>query len=510
MPIFDVEANGERFQIEAPDEASAVSALASLPAAPVPENSLSGSAKALGIGAAEGVIGLAGLPGDAADLASRGFDYMTGKTTNETVGPYAKKIGSENIKKLVESYTGEFRKPQTVTEKYLQTTGAFLPAAIGGPAGALGRVATRAIIPGVASEAAGQLTEGTTAEPYARIAGALGGAIAGGKIASAVSKPKVAPVPTAEDVAASKSALYSNPAIADVRYNPAIISKVVDRAATLGKSQYMDAPAVYKTLEAMKTPMNGPTHSILDIENGRRRLQEIKMTASTSKTERAAATLASDYIDNVLPHLGKVKGAVVAGDTAAASAALRTARNTAAVEFRNQKIVDLLERVKNTAVATHSGGNLENEIYKQVRTMLEPKNIKRNLAGWTQEEISALRAVLPNLGARVLRRTGKLLGGGGGLGQMITGGAGAATFGWPGAFALPALGMGANKLGSSMAVSRLNKVGEMLRTRAPVYGKANRDAYIQSQLGGGILGSLPSKQQAALLTLLAARPQPSN
>jgi len=78
--------------------------------------------------------------------------------------------------------------PRTTAGKYAETVGEFV-APGGMPARAVralptaGRVATEygvhllqnAIIPGVASEAAGQATEGTAFEPYARIAGAVMG-----------------------------------------------------------------------------------------------------------------------------------------------------------------------------------------------------------------------------------------------------------------------------------------------------------------------------------------------
>tara|TARA_R110000868_G_scaffold162002_2_gene392981 strand:+ start:853 stop:2382 length:1530 start_codon:yes stop_codon:yes gene_type:complete len=478
--------------------------------APEAENSISGSAKSLGVGLAEGTIGLAGFPADAADFATRGFDYLAGTKSNESVAPFAEKYGAGGLKKMVEGYTGEFRNPQTVTEKYLQTVGSFWAAAIGGPAGLASRVATRAVIPGLASEAAGQLTEGTAAEPYARVAGALGGAVAGGRVAQAINKPKIAAVPAGDELNALTKTAYGAPELKSTTINPTIIEKIADRAAAIPRGQYMEAPTVYKTLDMMKAPMNGPAHSVMDVKNVISRLGEISTAPTVTRTEQAAAAMARGYIERVLPHLGKLPGAIISGDVKTAASALRTATKTSAVEFRNKKVADVLEQARNTAGATHSGANLENEIYKQVRSLLNPKTIKKNLAGWTPDEIAALRAVLPGVGASALRRGSKLLGGGGGLGQMVSGGAGGAMFGWPGMAALPALGMGANRLGSTLAESRLNKVGELLRSRSPSYGAANQAAYQQSLQGGGILGSLPPAQQAALQALLATRGQPVN
>ncbi len=46
-----------------------------------PQDSIGGSLKALGTGIGEGVLGLAGLPGDIANLATKGIDYLAGTKT---------------------------------------------------------------------------------------------------------------------------------------------------------------------------------------------------------------------------------------------------------------------------------------------------------------------------------------------------------------------------------------------------------------------------------------------
>jgi len=77
--------------------------------------------------------------------------------------------------------------PQTKTGKYVETIASMAPAAIGGGGGIITR-GLRAIVPGVSSEAAGQMTEGTFYEPAARMAGALAaggtGAGAGARMAA--------------------------------------------------------------------------------------------------------------------------------------------------------------------------------------------------------------------------------------------------------------------------------------------------------------------------------------
>lgn len=87
-------------------------------------------------------------------------------------------------------------KPQTTTGEYARTVGEFVPGlAAGGPlTGGLRGVATRligdVIAPAAVSETAGQVTKGTAAEPYARMAGALGGNLASGMVGARFGTPE--------------------------------------------------------------------------------------------------------------------------------------------------------------------------------------------------------------------------------------------------------------------------------------------------------------------------------
>lgn len=166
-------------------------------------------AKSAGVGIGKGVIGLAGLPGDLAELGARGLDravqFLGGERRPEPAKSLSSLItdsskpqskyadrpptyGSGDITKAVEGVTGEFYKPQTTLGKYSETVGEFAPGLIGG--GGAGAIARRAIThvaaPGLGSEAAGQIAEGSAAEPYARIAGALAGGLAPTAIGRAV------------------------------------------------------------------------------------------------------------------------------------------------------------------------------------------------------------------------------------------------------------------------------------------------------------------------------------
>lgn len=140
-------------------------------------------AKAGGAGIARGIAGIAGLPGTLADLGNAGGEWLMSKAGLPTRTEAMKNLGindtgnalsADYLQSGLSNVTGgatDYR-GQTTPGQYAGTVGEFLPgAAIGGlnP----GNLARFGVLPGVASEAAGQATEGTSLEPYARVAAAL-------------------------------------------------------------------------------------------------------------------------------------------------------------------------------------------------------------------------------------------------------------------------------------------------------------------------------------------------
>lgn len=155
-------------------------------------------------GVGKGTAGLLGLPADAANA----FAYYRDKyITNPIVGAlggtqqteeqlsakpeFNKAIGSENIQKQMEKVTGEFHKPETTAGKYAENVGEFIPGAIAAPGGVVTNAIRYGVLPGLASEAAGQATAGTSYEPWAR---------AGAGIAAGLINPSraVTPLPASD------------------------------------------------------------------------------------------------------------------------------------------------------------------------------------------------------------------------------------------------------------------------------------------------------------------------
>ena len=137
-------------------------------------------------GVRSGLEAIAGLPGDVGQLQSsalaKGAEFLGASPESvETVRKYGGGLpgmfapSTETVHEATVPIVGESYEPKTTAGEYARTTGEFLPGVVGpgGPGRWAGRLATDVILPAVTSETAGQMTEGTSLEPYARMAGGL-------------------------------------------------------------------------------------------------------------------------------------------------------------------------------------------------------------------------------------------------------------------------------------------------------------------------------------------------
>lgn len=459
------------------------------PDAPI---SAAGLAKASGSGLMQGVIDLAGFPGTVGNLVSAGVskagNYMgvdpatvdqfknaakAGLSANAFTAPFATGPNADELQKAVEQITGPSYQPQNTAEKYAHTIGSFLPAVVGGPESLGSRLVARAVIPGAASEAAGELTSGTEYEPYARLGGALLGGHLGGKMIG----PSLDAIPTRDQLFAAKTADYSAPEIAAVQIKPKAIQGLVadtDQQLLNAKVDKFNAPAVTGILDRLKQPRFTGVHTIDDLDLARQSLSDVPLE------ERRAAAIVRKSIDNYLGG-GLQQSDLLAGDAAAANAKLLSARANFSAMKRSEDITNAMGRAENQAGSTYSGGNIENATRQQLRPILNEKTGVAKAKGfqdYTDAEIEALRkAVNGTKTGNVVRAVAKALGGGGGgLNTVISGATGAETYretNDPTMAIAAALGAslgarGLNNIGNRMAVNRAAAADELLRSRAPL------------------------------------------
>jgi hypothetical protein len=466
-----------------------------------------------GIGLVKGGIGLAGLPGDVRSLASKATDFVGDKLgiKPETVkafkdsyaqfNPTAANVPtSGDIRKGVESVTGPLYEPKTGYGQVAQTVGEFAPSVIGGPGSLATRGVTRAVIPALGSEGAGKLAEGTAAEPYAKVAGAIAGSILGHKIASPATLANARP--TTEQVIQAGSQGYKEPAIAAVSFKPNVVESLSNTiSSTLDRAKLNDrlAPQTRSIVEEMKTPI-GQAHTIEDLETARQLLGKVAGNF-TNPVEQGAASKAIELVDKYMARMPQTH--LATGDAAAANEALTTARANYAAGKTAERVGEKLNNAELQAASAHSGGNIDNATRQKLRPLLTSDKQGRGL---TDAELGLIEnSVRGSTLGNALRVAGKFLGGGGGLGALASGGAGHMAFG-PAGVALPVLGYGIKKAGDAVTHRGADKIVQAIIDRSP---EAQSWAAAQARISAanpqqGALG--PASLSALLASQSASQP----
>jgi hypothetical protein len=467
---------------------------------------MGGLAKAAAAGLGRGLAGIAGIPGDLTSLA--------------TGGAHGQGWGSQAIQSGVENnITGQWHQPQNTAERYAQTIGEFAPAAAL-PAGELGigaRLLRMAALPGAASEAAGEATQGTPYEPYARMGAGL---LAGGLGAPRASMPKLQ---GADELAeAANVGAYKNPAIMQ---QPFTRSAVNDMKSQMRASQGSLAdPQLGMTTSKLINGMGGQGLNALKFEtlqNTRTLLSQLAGKFG-DPLEQAAAGKAKDAFDSFI---GNLQDSHLLGAQPGAADEFKTAFSTAKQNLLASKTLDLIAgktyAADLDAAAANSGVNFENAMRKRIKgIMVSPKQLGR---------FTALDSANPGLGLvdamdavvrggpidNVTRIIGNLLGGGLGAYGLGVGALGHMVGGPLGAVAAPATGYAMKQLGNMKIKNKVNAINNAIMASAPAnkqilanqakIGAANRNATIRQGLISAALAPQGATPQGASLPML---PQP--
>lgn len=222
-------------------------------------------------GLREGAESTAGMFGDAGQMQGNAFEQGArklglGDGASQFAGhigrlfsPMGGLPGTEEIRSAttpVVEATGMqdvlAHEPQTTAGKYARTAGQFAPAALS--PGSLARRTAMVAAPAVASETAGQLTEGTELEPHARF---VGGLAAGGLAAGR--RPKATNIaakgaPSRAELKAATDATYGQLRSANIRYdNKAFGQAVLGMASEFRKRGFRPSIAkdAYNVIEEL-------------------------------------------------------------------------------------------------------------------------------------------------------------------------------------------------------------------------------------------------------------------
>jgi hypothetical protein len=254
-----------------------------------------------GYGAALG--GLVGAPETGRQIAESAVQNfpMVGSFFR---GPTTQQLRSATEREL----TGPLYQPQTPGGKLTETAIQLAPGAAFGPGGLARRAITNVAIPTLASEAAGALTEGSAAEPYARAAVAGVAGLGAGAAASRLLDPRLAKL-TVEQVRSAATKLYQAPELQTARFSPSSLETLSDNATTTLQNKSfgsVGAEGAYNAASNLKK-IQPTIGEIRDID---KRLTEMagELNAQGKPTENATAALLvkqqiRNFLDNPAPHL---------------------------------------------------------------------------------------------------------------------------------------------------------------------------------------------------------------
>lgn len=384
------------------------------PAAAAPSgpktNSIVDAIRSVPGGLAKGAAAIAGLPGDIQDLQTKGMggilklfgaDPATVDKTNALMSEHQTLPTSGAINQNISQPFGGYYEPKTTAGKFTDTIGQFAPA-MAAPGSLLVRGA-RMIVPGAASEAAGEATAGKPYEGAARLVGALAGAGGVGAARQLAESATVAKtIPSTSQIKQAANAAYTKAEQAGVVVKNSEVKNLGNTITQAVEDAGIDPTLHPKATAALKRITDSTGDLSLKKMDILRRVAN-GAAGSIDKDESRIAHIILDHIDDFVENLGP--GSVVSGNTADATSALKEARSLWAKQAKSSVIDNLMERAKNRA-ETIGGSGLENAIRVEFRQLAQ--NPKR-LRGFSQEERDAISQVARGGPiANVARTIGKL------------------------------------------------------------------------------------------------------
>lgn len=318
------------------------------------------------------------------------------------------------------------------------------------------------------------------------------------RVAPALAGPKVA-LPTSEELLASSNSRYdaarNSPLTvkADAVKNlAATIQQELEQKGILGDF----APDTFAVLKKLQSPADGSYASGSNLISAREALRNASQNF-TKPRDSKAANAAIEQLDRFIE--GPPAESVLAGSPAEFAKIAKAARGDYAASRRSDTVLGQLEEAQGNAAAANSGQNFGNSVRQRFNAIV--KSDKKS-SGFNDAEIKQAELVRDGtLLGNTTRFSGNLLGGGGGLGSVISSAAGAAAFGPFGA-ALPIAGYGLKKISDAAVNRQVRVLDEMTRARSPLAqesGGSNAlspaEQFKQMLLIRSLLASQQGKQQ---------------
>ncbi len=288
-------------------------------------------------------------------------------------------------------------------------------------------------------------------------------------------------VPTADDLFAEAGRNYNTMRESGVDYASDAVKNTAQALKGKLEEQGFDAEVAGKThriLDKLSNPPEGSVANIKGLHSARKTFGKIAQNF-TDPTDQSAASQAIRGLDEFIG--ADNPASVVAGTASDAANALKAGNGNYAAASRSDSLTGIERAADLRASAANSGANTGNAIRQRVASaLLKPKET----AGYSPEEIAALEQIVTGTPTQnATRYVGNLLGGGGGMGQMLTtavgAGAGGAAGGGVGAAigaAAPiAIGTTSKAISNALTKKALQAADKAVRSRSPLY-EAMKDA----------------------------------
>lgn len=345
-----------------------------------------------GAATARGIADVPALPANLLQLGAMGVEKLTGMEQPSAVSRALESL--PETRDILSTLTGgesEYVAPGTAGE-YISTIGEFAGGA-GASAGPRAML-KYGVAPGLASEAAGQATEGTALEPAARIAGAFFAPMAvntANKTVNAMFK-RAATRPSVEALKDAKNAAYRAVDQSGVKLPANIADDIAARANAAAASRNYVPDVDKQTLASLKILENqsGKPLTIGELDKIR---QGLSKRYSAAPNEVAILDMI-DIVDDAIQN-------------APGGGELMSAARLANSRFKKSELIeDAFKKAADQTAAAGTGGNLVNKYRQAVSNII---NNPRRAKYFSQEEIDFMRQfVQGKLTENMMRLIGKL------------------------------------------------------------------------------------------------------
>ena len=451
-------------------------------------------AKQIPAGIAAGVEALPGAPAALLGMVGHGVEAGIRSLGLESPEAAEQIRQREALKQQIQAglptleKAGIIPEPRTTAGQYARTASEFIPAALSGPGGVTRRIATGAVAPGLASEAAGQATAGTAAEPYARAAASF---MPFGRVRPGEINPSF----DAEKLFDSGGQRYEQVAALDTQWKPQAIARLGDRIDAalsqsydrVGNNRVYGISDMLRSLRDVEDPEGGKAFvTANDIDSAR---QQFRNVAYSDYSQSSAAWKAVHILDDYMATTPQRD--LLQGNAQQVSKLLGAARDDWAAAYRTQVAQGKIMLGEFNAATANSGMNVDNSIRQAVKQLVRPNSVGEIPAkklGYTDDEITQLNQIAKGTNTRnFIRYLGHSFPGSGGgflVGADMAGSVGAALgtgdprYLW-GLAALPAgfaLRKAANRITEQEAASVAGAI-----SRRSALGRESQSTMIPSQ-----------------------------